>query len=70
MYKDEYHPRVKRDLKKLDVQTREEIKTTDVPAILSDPGVGQTLVGDLAGIHSYHFKITPWEEAYPPRKSL
>lgn len=57
MYKDKYHPRVTRDLKKLDVRTREEIKTIHVPAILSDPSVGQTLIGNMAGIHSYHFKI-------------
>ena len=57
MYRDAYHPRVKKDLKKLDARIREEIKTTHIPAILSDPSVGQVLVGDLAGIHSYHFKI-------------
>jgi addiction module RelE/StbE family toxin len=57
MYKDGYHPRVKKDLKKLDARIRDEIKTTHIPAILSDPAVGETLVGDLAGIHSYHFKI-------------
>jgi mRNA-degrading endonuclease RelE of RelBE toxin-antitoxin system len=57
MYKDEYHPRVKKDLRKLDVRTRELIKTTHIPAILSDPSVGQTLVGNLAGIHSYRLKI-------------
>lgn len=51
MYKDGYYPRVKKDLKKLDARIREEIKTTHIPAI------GETLVGDLAGIHSYHFKI-------------
>ncbi len=58
MYRDEYHPRVKKDLKKLNPRIREEIKTTHIPNILSEPGVGQTLVGDLAGIYSYHFKIS------------
>jgi len=57
MYKDEYHPRVKRDLKKVDVRIRKEIRTTHIPAIILDPGLGQNLLGDLAGIRSYHFKI-------------
>ena len=57
MYKDEYHPRVKRDVKKVDVRIRDEIETTHIPAILTNPGLGKTLVGDLAGIRSYHFKI-------------
>ena len=57
MYKDEYHPGVKRDLKRIDGRIRGEIKTTHIPAILSNPGIGQTLVGDLAGIRSYHLKI-------------
>jgi len=57
MYKDEYHPRIKKDLKKIDAPIREEIKTTHIPAILSDPNIGEHLVGDLAGIRSYHFKI-------------
>ena len=56
MYKDEYHPRVKQDLKKIDVSTREEIKTTHIPAILSDPNIGEMLTGNLSGIRSYHCK--------------
>jgi addiction module RelE/StbE family toxin len=58
MYKDEYHPRVKQDLKKIDAPIREEIKTTHIPAILSDPNIGETLIGDLSGIRSYHCKIS------------
>ncbi len=33
MYKDEYHPRIKKDPKKLDPQIREEIKTKYIPNI-------------------------------------
>jgi len=57
MYKDEYHPRVKKDLQKIDAPMRDKIKKTHIPAILSDPTIGETLVGDLAGIRSYHFAI-------------
>ena len=56
MYKDEYHPRVKRDLKKLDHSVREEIKSIHIQTIRTNPKVGETLVGDLAGVRSYHFK--------------
>ena len=57
MYKDEYHPGVKKDLKRVDVRIRNEIKTTHIPAILANPGLGEALVGDLAGTRSYHCKI-------------
>lgn len=36
---------------------KDEYHTTHIPAILLDPGVGEMLVGDLAGIRSYHLKI-------------
>lgn len=57
MYKDEYHPAVKKDLKKVDAPIREEIKATHIPTVLSHPDIGETLIGDLTGIRSYHFKI-------------
>ena len=57
MYNDQYHPQVKRDLKKLSSELRERIKTEHIPAILSHPEGGDTLVGDLKGIWSYHFSF-------------
>ena len=57
MYNDQYHPQVKRDLKKLSSELRERIKTEHIPAILSHPEGGDTLVGDLKGIWSYHFSL-------------
>lgn len=51
MYNDQYHPQVKRDLKKLSSELRERIKTEHIPA---HPEGGDTLVGDLKGIWSYH----------------
>ncbi len=53
MYKDEYHPHVK----KLDPQIREEIKTKYIPNILLSPDIGDNLEGDLSGVRSYHVTI-------------
>jgi len=57
MYEAEYHPKIRKDLKKIDPPTREKIRNEHIPKILSDPGVGEDLVGDLKGTSSYHFKI-------------
>jgi mRNA-degrading endonuclease RelE of RelBE toxin-antitoxin system len=57
MYKDQYHPQVKKDLKKLDRKAAAEFWKTHLLRILSDPGEGDLLVGDLAGIRSYHFQV-------------
>jgi addiction module RelE/StbE family toxin len=57
MYNDQYHPRIKKDLKKLAPQIREEIKTKHIPNILLSPKIGHTLEGDLSGIRSYHITI-------------
>ncbi|MBE9561246.1 MAG: type II toxin-antitoxin system mRNA interferase toxin, RelE/StbE family [Proteobacteria bacterium] len=58
MYKDEYHPRIKKDVKKLAPHIREKIKTEYIPNILLSPNVGHNLEGDLNGIHSYHIIIS------------
>jgi addiction module RelE/StbE family toxin len=55
MYKDEYHPQVKKDLKHLNPTLREVIKTQHIPEILANPTQSELLVGDLSGIRSYHF---------------
>ncbi len=47
MYKDQYHPRIKKDLKKLDPQIREQIKNKYIPNILLSPDMGHNLEGDL-----------------------
>lgn len=56
MFKDEYHPRVKNDLKQLDKTVRSEIISVLIPKILNDPFKGDSLSGDLTGIYSYHFR--------------
>ncbi len=58
MYKDIYHPKVKKDLKKIDPPIREQIKNEHIPAILLEPEIGDALVGDLQGVRSYHFKTS------------
>jgi addiction module RelE/StbE family toxin len=55
MYRDQYHPKVKKDLKKLDKRLRHEIETVHIPAILEEPEQGDELVGDLSGMRAYHF---------------
>ncbi|OQX27760.1 MAG: hypothetical protein BWK80_03540 [Desulfobacteraceae bacterium IS3] len=57
MYKAEYHPGIKKDLKKIDPPIREKIRNEHIPKILSDPEIGENLAGDLKGTRSYHFKI-------------
>ncbi|MGE0085976.1 MAG: type II toxin-antitoxin system RelE/ParE family toxin [Desulfococcaceae bacterium] len=54
MYKDVYHPQVKKDLKKLNPALRSAIKTQYIQDILCNPGQGELLVGDLNGIRSCH----------------
>jgi addiction module RelE/StbE family toxin len=57
MYKDLYHPAVKKDLKKLDKSVRNDVKKTWIPKLLSKPFAGEELTGPLAGIRSYHFSV-------------
>ena len=55
-FTDKYHPRVKRDLRKIDKSVESEVKDLHIPRILYDPYLADDLTGDLAGICSYHFK--------------
>ena len=55
-FTDEYHPRVKRDLRKIDKSVESEVKDIHIPRILHDPYIAGELTGDLVGISSYHFK--------------
>jgi addiction module RelE/StbE family toxin len=57
MYKDLYHPAVKKDLKKIDKSTKDDIKEIWIPKLLSKPFEGEELTGPLAGIRSYHFSV-------------
>jgi len=61
MYEVEYHPKIRKDLKKIDPPIREKIRTDHIPRILSDPEVGENLAGDMKGTSCYHFKIAKQE---------
>ena len=54
-YKDEYHPRVKSDLKKLDKGVVRDIYDVHLDKILHEPYSGEKLHGDLEGVSNYHF---------------
>ena len=56
MYKDEYHPQVKKDLKALDKPVIKDIKEKHILKIIENPFKSETLSGDFSGISSYHFK--------------
>ena len=56
MYKDEYHPRVKNDIKQLDKSVISETKNFQIPKILENPLSGHCLSGEFTGIYSHHFK--------------
>ncbi|RLC17137.1 MAG: hypothetical protein DRH93_17960 [Deltaproteobacteria bacterium] len=55
IYKDEYHPQVKKDLKKLSPKLRQIVREEHISAILLNPDKGKPLAGDLNGVFSYHF---------------
>jgi addiction module RelE/StbE family toxin len=57
MFKERYHPTVKKDLRKIDRDAREKIKDVWLPKLLSEPHEGKELTGPLSGIRSYHFKV-------------
>ncbi|MCD6185567.1 MAG: type II toxin-antitoxin system mRNA interferase toxin, RelE/StbE family [Deltaproteobacteria bacterium] len=58
IYKAEYHPKVKKDLKKIDPPIREKIRSEHIPKILANPEIGEELTGDLNGTRSYHFTVS------------
>ncbi|PIP38644.1 MAG: hypothetical protein COX19_11685 [Desulfobacterales bacterium CG23_combo_of_CG06-09_8_20_14_all_51_8] len=55
MFRAEYHPAIKKNLRKIDPQIREKIRHEHIPYILSNPDAGEKLSGDLKGTLSYHF---------------
>ena len=57
MFRDQYHPAVKKDLKKIDIQTRKQIQNEWLPILLQDPYQGQELAGPLIGLRSFHLKV-------------
>ncbi len=58
MYRAGYHPKDKKELKKIDPPIREKIRSEHIPGILTNPEIGEELAGDLKGSRSYHFTIS------------
>ena len=57
MFNARYHPKIKKDLKKIDPPIREKIRNEHIPKILASPEIGEELAGDLKGTRSYHFTV-------------
>jgi addiction module RelE/StbE family toxin len=55
-YKDEYHPKIKTDLKKQDKEVIKEIYGIHIAKILKEPFDSEKLRGSLEGFLSYHFR--------------
>lgn len=54
--KDEYHPKIKNDLKGLDKSVAKEIYSVHLDKILAEPHASDKLQGVLEGLFSYHFR--------------
>lgn len=55
-FSDEYHPKIKSDLKKLDKSVIRDIHDRHLDNILMQPLFYERLRGNLEGIFSYHFR--------------
>ena len=56
LYQDEYHPKIKNDLKGLDKAVVKEIYAVHLDRILGEPHASDKLQGALEGLFSYHFR--------------
>jgi len=57
VYKDLYHPKIKKDLKNIDKLVKTAFINNHLDNILTNPIKYNELLGSLKGIYSYHFKI-------------
>ena len=55
-FKEEFHPKIKSDLKKIDKGAVLKIKTIHLNNILKNPYQYGSLKGKLSNLYSYHFK--------------
>jgi addiction module RelE/StbE family toxin len=55
-YKEQFHPKVKSDLKGLDKAAKKDIYNFHIEKILEDPYGSEKLHGNLVGFFSYHFR--------------
>ena len=56
LYKEEFHPKVKSDLKKIDKSVVQHIKNKHLDIILDNPLSNEKLKGHLSHLYSYHFR--------------
>ena len=61
LYKEKYHPQVKKDLKRLDRKVVKEAFSKHIDNILRKPYSGEKLHGKLSGVFSYHFRVNKVE---------
>ena len=56
MYQPAFHPQVDKDLSRIDISVRRQIRDKHISRILQNPReAGKNLSGALAGLKSYHF---------------
>ncbi len=56
IYKEEFHPKIKSDLKKIDKSVVKNIKNKHLNMILDNPLESEKLKGTLSHLYAYHFK--------------
>ena len=56
IYKEEFHPKIKSDLKKIDKSVVQNIRNKHLNNILNNPLANEKLKGKLSDLYSYHFK--------------
>ena len=56
MYEIAFQSSVEKDIKKLDRSVRDKVKDEVLNLIRENPEIGEELLGDLAGIRSFHFE--------------
>jgi len=56
IFKEEFHPKIKFDLKKIDKSAVTKIKNIHLNNILEDPYKYDLLKGNFHNLYSYHFK--------------
>ena len=56
IYKEEFHSKIKSDLKKIDKKVVKQIKDIHLDNILKNPFEYNKLKGELSNFYSYHFR--------------
>ena len=72
IFNEEFHPKIKSDLKKIDRGVVKKIKSLHLDNILSNPYKYEMLKGNLSNLYSYHFKenLVEYRIAYEIRDDV